>query len=66
MKQVLIVEVGEFGTRFAMLEAGDADSIFVPAEYRTQVDPMVGVAKVYDAETNTYLEGQNVCAVDTD
>jgi peptide/nickel transport system substrate-binding protein len=66
LKQVLIVEVGEFGTRFAMLEAGDADAIVVPAEYRTQVDPLVSVARVYDAETNTYLPDNNVCTIDTD
>ena len=42
--QVLIQDVSEFGTRFAMLQAGDADVIAVPAEYRTQVDPLVGVA----------------------
>ncbi len=66
LEQVLIVEVGEFGTRFAMLQAGDADSIVVPAEYRTQVDPLVSVARVYDAATNTYLPDANVCTVDTE
>ncbi len=63
---VKIVEVAEFGTRFAMLQAGEADAIVVPAEYRAQVDPLVGEAKVYDAETNTYKAAQPVCAVDTD
>ena len=63
--QVLIQDVSEFGTRFAALQAGDADIIAVPAEFRTQVDPLVGVAKFYDAETNTYLEEQNICTIDT-
>jgi ABC-type transport system substrate-binding protein len=65
LAQVLIMDVSEFGTRFAALQAGDADIIAVPAEYRTQVDPLVGVAKFYDAQTNTYLDEENVCAVDT-
>jgi hypothetical protein len=59
------MDVSEFGTRFAALQAGDADIIAVPAEYRTQVDPLVGVAKFYDAQTNTYLDEENVCAVAT-
>ena len=49
-----------------MLEAGDADAIVVPAEYRTQVDPLVSVARVYDAATNTYLPEKSVCTIDTD
>jgi ABC-type transport system substrate-binding protein len=65
LAQVLIQDVTEFGTRFAALQAGDADIIAVPAEYRTQVDPLVGVARFYDAATNTYLADQNICAVDT-
>ncbi|MBP9040880.1 MAG: hypothetical protein KBF64_03800 [Anaerolineaceae bacterium] len=66
LQYVKIVEVGEFGTRFAMLQAGEADAIVVPAEYRAQVDPLVGEARIYDAEANTYKEAQPVCAVDTD
>jgi len=65
LKQVLIQDVPEFGTRFAALQAGDADIITVPSEYRTQVDPLVGVARFYDAATNTYSEDQHICAVDT-
>ncbi len=66
LQYVKIVEVGEFGTRFAMLQAGEADAIVVPAEYRAQVDPLVGEAMIYDAETNTYKAAQPVCEVDTD
>ena len=65
LQQVLIQDVPEFGTRFAALQAGDADIITVPSEYRTQVDPLVGVARFYDAATNTYSEDQHICAVDT-
>ncbi len=66
LQYVKIVEVGEFGTRFAMLQAGEADAIVVPAEYRAQVDPLVGEAMIYDAEANTYKAAQPVCEVDTD
>jgi peptide/nickel transport system substrate-binding protein len=34
--------VGEWGTRYAMLQAGDADFIYVPRQNVAQVDPMVG------------------------
>ncbi len=63
---VKIVEVAEFGTRFAMLQAGEADAIVVPAEYRAQVDPLVGEAMVYEKETNSYKAAQQVCAIDTE
>lgn len=65
LSRVLIKEVAEFGTRFSMLQAGDADAIVVPAAYRTQVDPFVGEIMVYDMDTTTFLEAQNVCSVDT-
>jgi peptide/nickel transport system substrate-binding protein len=34
--------VGEWGTRFAMVQAGDADLVYVPRENVAQIDPMVG------------------------
>jgi ABC-type transport system substrate-binding protein len=58
--------ITEFGTRFAMLQAGEADIITVPADYRVQVDPMVSEMRVYDEATNTYLTAVPVCEVDTD
>jgi peptide/nickel transport system substrate-binding protein len=39
---VVIKSVTEWGTRFASLQAGDADVVTVPPENRTQVDPLVG------------------------
>jgi peptide/nickel transport system substrate-binding protein len=65
LDRVVIKIISEFGTRFAMLQAGEADAIAVPVEYRPQVDPMVGEAHIYDPETNTYLPVQPVCSVDT-
>jgi peptide/nickel transport system substrate-binding protein len=36
------LSVDEWGTRFAMAQAGDADWFSVPVENRSQVDPLVG------------------------
>ncbi|MFC1878662.1 ABC transporter substrate-binding protein [Chloroflexota bacterium] len=42
LKRILNLQVDEWGTRFAMLQAGDADKVSVPPENRGQVDPLVG------------------------
>jgi peptide/nickel transport system substrate-binding protein len=42
IERVVIQIVNEWGTRYAMLQAGDADFIYVPRENIAQVDPMVG------------------------
>jgi len=39
IKRVLVKNIDEWGTRLAMLEAGDADHIYVPAQYRPQLEP---------------------------
>jgi ABC-type transport system substrate-binding protein len=65
LDRVVINIIPEFGTRFAMLQAGEADIIDVPVEQRAQVDPYVSEIKVYDAATNTYKAVQSVCTVDT-
>jgi peptide/nickel transport system substrate-binding protein len=39
IKRVLVQNISEWGTRLAMLEAGDADTIYVPAQYRPQLEP---------------------------
>ena len=57
--------IPEFGTRFAMLQAGDADSIDVSVENRPQVDPFVGVMRVYDPATNAYGDEVAVCKYDS-
>jgi peptide/nickel transport system substrate-binding protein len=66
LERVVIKIIPEFGTRFAMLQAGEADIITVPAEYRVQVDMLVGEVAAYDAATNTYLPPQQVCEINTD
>lgn len=64
LDRVVVQLVPEFGTRFAALQAGDADIITVNADQRPQVDPLVGVIRVYDPTTETFGPDQNVCAVD--
>ena len=39
IKRVVVKNISEWGTRLAMLEAGDADHIYVPAQYRPQLEP---------------------------
>jgi len=39
IKRVVIKNVDEWGTRLAMFEAGDADYIYVPPQYRPQLEP---------------------------
>jgi peptide/nickel transport system substrate-binding protein len=43
IKNVLVKSVDEWGTRQAMFEAGDADYIYVPSQYRPQLEPDYGV-----------------------
>jgi len=39
IKRVVLKDISEWGTRLAMFEAGDADWIYVPAQYRPQLEP---------------------------
>jgi len=64
-ERVALLNISEFGTRFAMLQAGDADIIYVPAENRAAVDPMVGEIAIYNPETNAYDDPVPVCSIDT-
>lgn len=41
VKNVIIQDVPEFGTRFAMLKTGDADIAYIDTQYYSQVDPLV-------------------------
>ncbi len=42
IERIVIKSVSEWGTRFAMLQAGDADTAYVPRQNVSQVDPLVG------------------------
>ena len=39
IKRVVIKNINEWGTRLAMFEAGDADYVYVPSQYRPQLEP---------------------------
>jgi peptide/nickel transport system substrate-binding protein len=54
LERIVIKSVEEWGTRFAMLQAGDADYVDVPSENRSQVDEMVGERCEFDLAANTY------------
>ena len=47
MERVVYQIVDEWGTRFAMLQAGDADTATVPRENVVQVEPLVGEQCTY-------------------
>ncbi|MDD2522566.1 MAG: ABC transporter substrate-binding protein [Anaerolineaceae bacterium] len=64
-ERVAIKIVPEFGTRFAMLQAGEADYIDVDTAMRPQVDQLVGEIAIYNPETNAYDDPIPVCTVDT-
>ena len=39
IKRVVIKNINEWGTRLAMFEAGDADYIYAPPQFRPQIEP---------------------------
>ena len=65
LERVVVLVIPEFGTRFAMLQAGDADFVDVNPDQRPQVDVLVGEMRVFDIATNTYLPAVQICSVDT-
>jgi ABC-type transport system substrate-binding protein len=64
LERVVIQDVDEWGTRFAMLQAGDADWAYVPPENRSQADPLVSEYRVFDLEANEYGPIQTLCSID--
>jgi len=64
VEKVIFKQVPEWGTRFAMLQTGDADVVTVPVANRSQVDALVGSYAVYDPELDTYTEMMEVCGYD--
>ncbi len=49
--RVLIKNIDEWGTRLAMFEAGDADYIYAPPQYRPQLNPDVKILCGTDEST---------------
>lgn len=54
LERVVYKQADEWGTRFAMLQAGDADYIQVPFENRSQMDPFVGDRCSWHEEEGRY------------
>ncbi|HOU13627.1 MAG TPA: ABC transporter substrate-binding protein [Anaerolineae bacterium] len=54
IERIVLKGVSEWGTRFAMMQAGDADNVAVPRGNISQVDPLVGELCVYNLDTAAY------------
>lgn len=54
LTKVVAKAVPEWGTRFAMMQAGDADWATVQVANRSQMDELVGEKCVFNLETNAY------------
>ena len=64
LEKVVFKQVPEWGTRFAMMQTGDADLVTVPAANRSQMDALVGEIGIYDAALGTYADLVGVCEYD--
>ena len=51
IQRVVLKNISEWGTRLAMLEAGDADWIYVPAQYRPQLEAQIKSRCTLDPES---------------
>lgn len=60
IKTAIVKIIPEWGTRFSMLQTGDADIVDVPVENRSQADALVGERCEWDAAANTYADCQVV------
>ena len=54
LQHIVAKAITEWGTRFAMMQAGDADAAAVPAANRSQMDVLVGEKCVYDIAASDY------------
>lgn len=54
LARVVFKNVPEWGTRFTMMQTGDADVTNVPVANRSQMDALVGEKCTFDMTTNTY------------
>jgi peptide/nickel transport system substrate-binding protein len=63
IKRVVIKNIDEWGTRLAMFEAGDADFIYVPANYRNLMNDYLGLrcgideSSCEDVNSDGYVKG---------
>jgi peptide/nickel transport system substrate-binding protein len=54
LERVIIKGVDEWGTRFAMAQAGDTDMVYVPLQNSAQIDPLVGELCLYNSQTDSF------------
>jgi len=54
LERVVLQQVDEWSTRFAMIQAGDADWVTVPVENRSQMDELVGETCNWDPAAYDY------------
>ena len=64
LERIVQKQVEEWGTRFAMFQAGDADVVTVNPEDRSQMDELVGSMRTFDLASNSYGEEVEVCDYD--
>jgi peptide/nickel transport system substrate-binding protein len=50
IQRIVVQNISEWGTRFAEFQTGDADMLYVPTQYDSQIDPMV--QQTCDAQGN--------------
>jgi peptide/nickel transport system substrate-binding protein len=55
LERVVLQQVDEWSTRFAMMQAGDADYVVVPPENWSQMDALVGETCNWDAAAVDYV-----------
>ncbi len=55
LERVIWSEVDEWGTRFAMAQAGDADILYVPREFVDQVTPYATISCPWDAAQEVHV-----------
>ena len=54
LERAVVKQVAEWGTRFAMMQAGDADMAIVPVANRSQMDALVGERCEWDLAASAY------------
>jgi ABC-type transport system substrate-binding protein len=64
LERINIKEVDEWGTRFAMVQAGDVDITDVNLEDTPQADKLVGEVRFFNTEANAYDPAVPLCSID--
>ncbi|MDD2922347.1 MAG: ABC transporter substrate-binding protein, partial [Anaerolineales bacterium] len=65
LERVNLLNIPEWGTRFAMLQAGDADVVTVNLEDTPQADKLVSEVRFFNTETNSYDPAVPLCSIDS-